>query len=327
VLEFFKRNLFINSILLLPYAILIRINNLLNPIVVSAQSNHSSLLEYIYGVLSGPIAQGLLSTILVYIQALLINRLVIKHSLTRENSLIPGLLYILLSAFMTEFLYLSGELIGLTFIITAVYIILKTYNQKEVASDMFGSGFLIGLAGLFYFPYYFFLVISALSFLILKSFTFKDRLQHTVGFFVPTFLLLVWEIFVELDKWVIPNYLLANFKFSFTLLIQDMKGLLVASFIGFFMLLSLYNYSKYLSQKATSTQRKIDILYWVTLFSLASILFTPTVNYSHIIILGFPVSIFIAMSFLSFKNKIAAEIIHLFMIIFAIMIQFKVVEI
>jgi hypothetical protein len=299
---------------------------MLNPVGYSAQEDHSSLLTFLYKSISSPIWQGFLSSLIVFIQALLINRLVIKHSITRENTLIPGLLYILLSAFMPEFLTLSPILIGMSFIIIACYIIMKTYNQKEAAKDMFTSGFMIGLAGIVYFPLFSFVIVSFLAFLILKSFTLKDRIQHFIGFFTPICLLLAWEIFTKYENPIIPHYFTANFKPSFTLLIQDMKGIFVSGVIIVFVVVFLFNYSKYMSQKATGTQRKIDILYWVSIFSLFSILFTNKASYSHILILAFPLAIFLTMSLLSFKNKILAEIVHLFMIIFAIMIQFKVVE-
>jgi hypothetical protein len=109
-------------------------------------------------------------------------------------------------------------------------------------------------------------------------------------------------------------------------LIQDLKGLITAAIIGIFVLIALVSYGRYSQQKPTSTQIKIDVLYWISLFSLLSIIVVKTPGYEHILLLVFPISIFLSMNFLSMKNKIVAEIIHLFMIIFAIIIQFGLIE-
>jgi hypothetical protein len=327
VLEFFKQNGFISSLVLLPYALLIRINNLFSAKSIIPSEDYSRLTNFILSSISNPILQGLLASLLVFIQAILINRLVIKHRITKETTHIPGLIFILLSAFLKEFLYLTPELLSLTFIIIATHITMATYNEKEAAGPVFTVGFLIGLSAIFYFPFYFYLFIGIISLIILKSLSLKDILQFVIGLGIPTFFHSVWEFFIESNSNIIPTYFFNNFNLAFVLLIQDLKALIVAIVIGIFMLFTLLSYGRYGQQKPTSTQIKIDILYWIAIFSLLSIMVTKNPGYAHILILIFPLSIFICMNFLAMKNKIVAEIIHLFMIIFAIIIQFGLIEI
>lgn len=327
MLEFFRQNGFISSLALLPYAFLLRINNIINPISTLPSENYSGLTNGILSWLSNPVMQGVLASFLVFIQALLINRLVIKHRITKDTSHIPGLIYVLLSAFLHEFLFLTPELLSLTFIILAIHVTMTTYNEKEAAGPVFTVGFLIGLSALFYFPNYFFFLIGLLALFILKSFDLRDFLQFTSGFVLPTMFHSVWEFFISSSQNIFPSYFLNNLNLSFTFLIQDLKSLIVFILIGIVVILTLISYGTYNQQKPTSTQLKINILYWVALFSLLTIVIIKVPGYAHILFLIFPLSIFLAMNFMSAKNKIVAEIVHLFMIIFAIIIQFGLIEI
>ena len=311
----------------MPYAVLIRINNLIFPESILPNDDYSGFMNFLLTAISNPIWQGILASFIVFFQALLINRLVIKHRITKETTHIPGLLFILLSAFLKEFLYFTPELLSLTFIILAIHITMTTYNEREAAGPVFLVGFFIGLASIIYFPFYFFLIIGLISLIILKSVSLKDILQFLIGLCLPTFFHSVWEFFVQSDINILPDYFFNNFNLAFTLLIRDFKGLMVSVIIGVFMLISLLSYGRYGQQKPTSTQIKIDILYWIAIFSLLSIMITKTPGYAHILLLVFPLSIFISMNFISMKNKIVAEIIHLFMIIFAVIIQFGLIEI
>ena len=327
MLEFFRQNGFISSLALLPYAFLLRINNLINPQIVQPSENYSGLTNAVLSWISSPVMQGIVASLLIFFQALLINRLVIKHRISKEATHIPGLLFILLSAFLHDFLFLTPELLSLTFIILAIHVSMTTYNEKEAAGAVFTVGFLIGLSSLFYFPHYYFFLIGLLSLFILKSIDIKDVLQYTTGFILPTFFHSSLEFSIGHSPNVLPSYFYNNLNLSFTFLIQDLKSLIMAVLIGIVMIITLLSYSLYNQQKPTSTQLKINILYWIALFSLLSVVIIKTPGYAHILFLIFPLSIFLAMNFLSAKNRIVAEIVHLFMIIFAIIIQFGLIEI
>jgi hypothetical protein len=149
VLEFFRKNLFINSLLLLPFCLLIRIKGVIKPIPYNFVSEReSSIFNNLMELVSSNWVQGLLASLIVYMQALIINRLCIKHRIAKEMTLIPGLVYITISAVIPDLLSLSPMLIGSTFIIIAVHLLFNTYNSVAAASDIFSAGFLIGLARL-----------------------------------------------------------------------------------------------------------------------------------------------------------------------------------
>lgn len=328
MLEFFRRNLFINSILLLPFCLLLRIKGIVKPVpYVLDKDLASTVFINFYEWIGAPWLQGLVASLFIYIQALIINRLAIKHRLSKELTPIPGLIFITISAVLPDLLTLSPQLIGASFIIIAVSLIFETYNSNDASGQIFSSGFLIGLAGLFYFPYYYFFIFSFIGLIIMKSFTLKERIQHVIAWVLPTFLLLSFEYFVESSKMVIPDYFGPNLGLNNALFIQDVKSLFISILIGLLILVFVFNYSNYNKQKPTATQKKISILYWVLAYTGFVLSLVEKLEYPHIALFLFPSAIFIALSFLNFKNKIIAEIAFLIMLIFSVIVQFDLIQI
>jgi hypothetical protein len=105
VLEFFKKNHLFNSLLLLPYALILRMVVLVFPSQGSlARFMATGLKEIIASIQHWGVGSYLLSTFLVFIPAAIVNRLYIKQSMIGEINLFPGLCYILLTR-PASFLY------------------------------------------------------------------------------------------------------------------------------------------------------------------------------------------------------------------------------
>lgn len=282
--------------------------------------NFSSLFEQAW-------LQGLIASLFVYIQALIINRMSIKHRLSKELTLIPGLVYITLSAFLPDLLSLSPQLIGATFVLLAVSLIFQTYNSTSASSQIFLSGFGIGVAGLFYFPYYYFFIFSFIGLIIMKNFTFKERIQHVLAWVLPTLLLWSWEYFREAPSFVIPDYFSSNLGLNNELFIQDIKSLIISVLVGLMVLIFVFNYSNYNKQKPTATQKKVSILYWTMAYTGFVLSLVEKLEYPHLFLFLFPSAVFIALSFLNFKNKIVAEIAFLVLMIISVIVQFDLIQI
>ena len=95
MLEFFRKNHFLNSLLLLPYTLLLRFASLL--FAESWQGGNGGFVGLRTMDLAGSSAltQNLIAFFLVYIQAVIVNRLAIRNRLANEITLFPGLFYIL----------------------------------------------------------------------------------------------------------------------------------------------------------------------------------------------------------------------------------------
>ena len=111
----FKNNLFFNSLLLLPYVIVLRIHSLIYPITYVALETDTVPTKLIFGFIESGLTQNILATLIVYFQVLYINRLVIKHRMANQITLLPGLIYAILVSLVPEYSLLSPFLIANTF--------------------------------------------------------------------------------------------------------------------------------------------------------------------------------------------------------------------
>jgi len=134
LLSIFRNNLFINSLLLLPYVILVRVHTLVHPVAYEVQQGDTFVVEFLFSSISSPIGQSISAILLVYLQAVFLNRLVIKHRLAPDYSLWPGLIYILLTL-MPSFPGLSPHLLANTFILISLDQLFRTYKSPKVADN------------------------------------------------------------------------------------------------------------------------------------------------------------------------------------------------
>ena len=77
------------------YITLIRLNTLINPVAYELKSSDGYLNEVFFNLLSNPLSQSIVAIVLIYIQALVINRIGIKHKLNKNFGLLPGVFYAL----------------------------------------------------------------------------------------------------------------------------------------------------------------------------------------------------------------------------------------
>lgn len=324
MIEIFKKNLFINSILLLPYAAILRIKTFIEPTLSVPSESHSVLINIVYGLLPYGILQSIVSLLIVFFIANMINRICIKNRLANSITLIPGLFFIVLSSLIPSFLMLSSSLIALFFIVLMVGALMRTYKRPGASDLIFNTGFYTGIASLFLFSSISFLLAAFVGLIILRSFKFRERLQLLIGYLVPLAMFGVYLFYNDIlaktlstdiySKIGLPVF---NFEWNITSTI-----LIVTMSLG--VLISILGYGYYTSKKSIQAQKKVDILYWVTLSSLIGLLFLDNVTMSYALFLIFPISIFVSMSFLIIRNKLVLELLHLAVVLFIMFIHFGV---
>lgn len=295
----------------MPYAVAVRISSFLYPRGISESTNIPEFYKSLQLDHLTPLGQSIVACLLVFLQANLINRLVTKHRIASANNLIAGMLYILFSSFHPEFLFLTPALLAITFIIISCNIIFKTYKKPSAGIHIFNAAILLGIAGLFHFPSIIYIVFVLISFLILRSIKIKDVFQLILSFGLPFYFyysisyILRGEIFPikkETLDYINPSlFSLPN--------IVDQYILFGAMAIG--ILVSLFSYSTYVSKKSIQSQKKIDLVYWLLLFSLCVFLLSDKTSFSIHLYAFLPLSILIHQNFIKIRSKIVAELLHL----------------
>ena len=295
MIEIFRRNLFVNSILLLPYVFILRLNTVLHPVGFTLGESANVFQKSIFFTLTDPLAQNIFANLLIFCQALLINHLYLKNRLSKNATLFPGLFYIIFITLIDENNLLAPILIANTFIILAVLNVLETYKLPQAKVYIFNTGFILAMASLFYSPYFAFILFGVISLLQLRSFKIAEKLQFFIGFGVPYFLLFTYRYwfgisFVDLDFINEIFFRIPKFR-----------------------------------TESIQAQKKIDIFYWVLLFCLISFFIFNTPGLHHILSIAFPLSVLIGCLVSDAKRTVTLEIVHILVVSLIFITQFKLI--
>ena len=315
MLELFRRNLFINSLLLLPYTILVRIESLLHADRSTTVEHISPFVSWIYELVPSTLTQNILACILIFFQAVYINRIVVKHRIASEITLFPGLIYIILVSLLPQYTYLSPVLIANTFILMAFSEIFKIYKRPFVMKQIFNSGFMISIAAIIYLPYIIYILAGIIGLAIIRSFKTKEILQYLSGIVIPVFLYGSWVFYKRHLVEKMGSIYSGKLGFPSHILNIDMQGYLGLAAITVILLYCFFSYSGYLMKKSIQVQKKIDILFWLSFFAVVSILIYDHLDYDHLLMLAIPLSILLSMSLIKINNTMIAELLHLTVLI------------
>lgn len=324
MLELFRRNLFFNSLLLFPYAVLVRIQSLLQADQPAYAADLSPFAQWVYSWVPSLWVQNLLACVLVFLQAAYINRIIVKHRMSGVMTLFPGLIYVLLCSLMPDYTYLSPVLIANSFLIAACSDVFKVYKKHDGAAYIFNSGVFLGIASLIYLPYLYIAIAVFVGLIILRSFKVKELLQYLIGLLTPFYLYFSWAYYRgELSESY--SSIISNRIGWPSDIIHNGQMYFLVIFIGLLVGLAIISYSSYLAKKSIQAQKKIDILYWIMLFSAVALVSCNMMTFDHLLMLAFPMSVLLSMNLLRVNNPIVAELGHLATLAIIGLIHFGVI--
>ncbi len=323
VLEFFRRNHLFNSLLLLPYALVIR------GVVIIFQS--ARIPGQIFGSWGGDIINAIhqwgvgeyiISTLLVFVQAAIINRLFIRQSMLGDINLFPGLSYILLTAMHPSFIGLSSVLIATTALLFALgylYDILKKDRQEETR---FMIGWWLSITGLLYTPFIFLVFFGITSMSILKTLKVKDIFQYLTGYFSPWLIALLIRIISTGDLNPGITNLFENFGIPIFGPSYGYADIVTLGIFSLLLLFGLLGYTQIIARKNIHAQKKIDSLYALIFFAIPMAIFCEkTLSVPFLMVLLIPFSLFLATLLRMLKHPAVAESIHFILFVAAILTQ------
>lgn len=316
----FKKNLFVNSLLLLPFAILVNIGTIIKPRLYDLNGSETVLSRFILNHIQNEAIQTTLGILLIYFQAIYINRLVIKNRLLREITLLPGLFYILLISLLPEFLSFSPQLIAVTFLLGAMSQIFKIYKKHTAAMDIFNIGFLLAMTSLFVNINTCYIILGFISLLTMRSINIKELLQLLSGAFTATYLYHGVAYFLNTST-------IKDFTGIYTILDQNLLSLDGYSAFKVLLYLALsilmvFAYRKFITKQGVMVQKRIDMVFWLLAISGIIIFFKKDVVPMDVYYILFPLSLHLTLFILRLKNNVFQELIFLGMLVLTFVSHF-----
>ena len=325
MLLFFRNNQFTTAIPLALYVLLTHLAALLGVVQPGQmqQANGGLLYSAAFGwATDQPFYSALGAAVLVFVQALQINRLADEFRLMSDRSWLAGLFYALAASCLPDFLFLSPPLVAATFVPIAMRRIFQSYQKSNGAAYVLDAALWVTVGSLFYPPAIFLLLASVAGVLTMRSFSFREQWVFVTGVLVP--LVLGWLGFFWADQGT--SFVINQFSGLFGLYRFDSdwstQTILKAVALGAVVLFVLFNSGRFYYRKLIQTQKCITVLYWFLAVAGGAALLQGDMLPAHFVLLMPSAGIFFSMVFSSMRNRMLAEIAHLLLIGFVLFIQY-----
>lgn len=311
---------------MLPYSFLLGLDFFFQPQHVEYPSNSP-----IYTTIFGSLEQqgwfnGIMACLLIFFGAVMINRIVLRHRLSRTASLLSGLIYIVLMNMLPGVRGVHDILIAnivITFVIGNAFPLMRLYKTEKLIFNLgfwLATGFVLFPGAISFFPFLF------VALFILRKMTLMEILQGLIGFVNVIILVLASCYIFDFNAGYDSLDLIFYWRNLFGLI--ALHQLPFGLFLGLVYLLcalATLRYFSLLAKQDFKAQKKIRLSYYLLAFSFFSIFFVHHISPHHLLIVCVPLSILLGIALTHWKQKLAAEIIHLLVVIGILYLHFQTV--
>lgn len=290
----------------------------------NAESGFNTLLfRDVFGwVLAGAQRSAMLASVLVFIQAVLLNRLVDTFRMMHDRNWIPGAMYALAASALPDFLFVSAPLAAATVIPLALGRMFSVYKQSQAFGAVFDSAFWLTVGSLFYPPLAWLLPVCFIGFFSLRSFHLREQIVFFTGVSVPFILALTFYFWYDAAPAFLNGQFAQGLQISIYTLPNGLYGSLKTALLALLLVTVLLGFNVYYYKKLIQIQKYITILYWFLFAGLLAMLLHSGAQFRHFILLTPSIAIFLAYSFQSLRNAFMAEVFHFGLLAAVFFIQF-----
>jgi hypothetical protein len=249
----------------------------------------------------------IMALLFIFFQASFFAILLINNKAYNENTYLPALIFGLLAFFSFDMLSLSPELLASTVLLFALNNLFKEIEFKVQRDEIvLNMGVYLGIASLFVFSYFVFLIGTLILLFLFTRFTFRKAMLLIFGFALPHVLLIAFYFFWDNHGFLFQHFYAPNLTLS-TLTLVGLKSILILGivpiayfFFSLFMLNREAHFTKYQSQL-------LQVMFLWLIVALAEVVITrertPHSFYTFIP----PLAYFISHYLLLIRRKRIAE--------------------
>jgi len=268
----------------------------------------SPLYKFVYTLLHDyKIIIAFITIALLITEALLLNHMLSKNDLIPKNSYLGAYIFIIISSLFSDIILLNPVLIINIFIITAIGMFLPVYEKHEAYATVFNIGTIISVASMFYFPSFILIVLIWVGFIIFRIFSWREWFISILGLILPYIFLGTFYFWNDCFESKLESYKNALSLISFHDFHLSLYVIIIVSFLGIILLLSLFKFIVTIGEKQIRIRKYLSFIIWFFLISCIAIL--PSAKYSilsYIMIIP-SASILITLYLSNTKKQLWAE--------------------
>lgn len=252
------------------------------------------------------VAYHILGFLLMFIQAIIFNKLALDNKIYTENNYVPAVIYTILMSMSVDLFAISPIMLSNTFILLAMN---RIFSQVELRAKrdekILSIGIYLGIAALFYFPAGLFGIIGILGLALFSATVLRRYLLIVYGLLLPFLLVGVYYFFMG----NIADSLHVFFSSWFGATdyrLDRMTILIICAVPILFLMLAIFRVLQ--GARFSNYQARIAqmMLFWIFLSLL--LLLRPISGVSDLIVFIPPAAYFITHFFILSRKRLLSEI-------------------
>ncbi len=197
--------------------------------------------KWLFG--NGATAMTILSMLLVFVQALYLNHIAVKHKLFVRNTYLPAFTYLLLTSLHPSFSSFSAPLVNNFGLLVAFDLMLSFSNTTQPRTKIFNAGFVLCIPILIQFSAVGYVLLFLMALVFLRSFHLGEWVVGTIGFFTPIYfymaiLFLIDQLALNNSFWQL-GFIFPKKMSTPVYQVGVVSGLIILLFSGLFVLQQL----------------------------------------------------------------------------------------
>jgi hypothetical protein len=312
LVSFFKPNYPVTLLIALPLMLIaLRLPGILAFPVNPDFENQNFLFEFFLRLCNFvPYAGAVLSLVFVYLQCLLINRIVNHFEFLKPATNLPALIYGLIMSFSVELHMLHPILLSNFFVLFALGRICSAFNQKAIFSEVFDSALLISIGSFFYFPIIVFYLFLFFNLIFTRPFVWREYVISLLGILVPYLFMFTWYYLNEQLTEVINNEILPFLRpVSVNIPLVAGFNIWLIGFIIMLLIFSCFVIIKYMVKNIVRIQYLWRTMFVLIVISFAVIALAEEKTMHILLVASVPTSFFLSGYFLLTGAKRFAELL------------------
>ncbi len=259
--------------------------------------------------------------ILLLFSGLLLFRIYREYLFPNSWSMLPAVLYVLLTSGNPGYQALHPVWFAIPFLLGAIDRLFVAFDVRKPYGHLFNSGFLLGMGSLFY-P---FLLVVFPAFLVGSRMMGRDaRWREPLLFFLG--MAIPW-IFLASAYFLTDHFpefrslLITVVSSSKVNIVPDIPLMFYFIFMGLLTLAGSYTIIRQQDNRKVSFRKYYTFFFFLFLFSALSFLLIPAVTAAMIMVVAVPVTFLLSNYFESLTNKLKGEIIFILLVAMVVFIQ------
>ena len=269
-----------------------------------------------------PLFNLFLASILIFLQAILINYLVNKHNLLGKSTFLPALMYITASGMFAPFLMLSPTMVCNLLLIWMLFKMFDLYKGDETKPISYDLGMIVAVGTMIYLPFIYIFLAIWIALIIFRPFDWREWVACIIGFITIFFFLAVY--YYLNDKlgqfYEIWRPLTTRFAIHVNINYYNYLELIPVIII---LVLCFFTLQQNFYKSYVQTRKSFQLLFFVFLIAAFSFYIRTGFYLDHFLLCAVPATIFFSYYFLNATGRWFYESLYILLLASIIYFQFN----